>query len=158
MTVLEQELTVLLEQFEAIWSRLKPTELRGLWDPDEAMPYYIAEEVAAPMYGWNVIEPYWREAEQILLKFTIRTFDLCCKQIAPDLAVMNYIMHWNGQLKGMEHAPMGLDVRVSALLRKTDKGWRFCHYVESPLGAFPYIQATYQANVDREFLAEIGQK
>lgn len=152
MTTLDAELNVLLTQFEDIWSRLKPTELRGLWDPDEKHPYYIAEEVAAPMYGWEAIEPYWQEGEQILVKFTIRTFDLHCKEIAPDLAVMNFIMHWNGLLKGMEHMPLGLDVRVSALVRKTSAGWRFCHYVESPLGALPYLQATYQANVDPEFL------
>lgn len=150
---LNDELAQLLERFEEVWCRLKPTELRGLWDPQEEHPFYIAEEIAEPMYGWDAIEPYWREAEQILLKFTIRTSELHCKKIADDLAVMNFIMHWNGLLRGMEHSPLGLDVRVSALVRNTDEGWRFCHYVESPLGAFPYLQASYRANVDPDFMA-----
>ena len=142
----------LLKQFETRWNELRPTALRELWDPDEKEPFYIAEEIAEPMYGWEQIEPYWREAEQILVKFAIRTFDMRWKSVADGLVVMNYTMHWNGIVRGMEHNPLGLDVRVSALLRRTAAGWRFCHYVESPLGAFPYLQASYRANVDPDFL------
>ena len=152
MSDLQNELQDLLRRFEDIWSRLKPTQLRELWDPNESDPYYIAEEIAEPMYGWETIEPYWAQAEEILVRFSIRTFDMRCKRVAQDLAVLNFTMHWNGVVKGMEHAPMGLDVRVSALVRKGAEGWRFCHYVESPLGAFPYLQASYQANVDADFL------
>jgi hypothetical protein len=149
---LQEELQLLLGRFEEIWSRCKPTELRDLWDPNERSPFYIAEEIAQPLYGWEAIEDYWREAEQLLVKFSVRCFDLNCKEVAADLAVLNYIMHWNGIVRGMEHSPLGLDVRVSALLRRSDAGWRFCHYVESPLGAFPYLQASYRANVDADFL------
>jgi hypothetical protein len=104
------------------------------------------------MYGWETIEPYWQIAEDILLKFSIRTWNLKCKLLSEDLAALNYMMHWNGLIKGMEDSPLGLDVRVSAIVRRTDKGWRFCHYVESPLGAFPYLKAVYQANVDPGFM------
>lgn len=152
MADLHSELEALLADFEDRWCRLKPTELRGLWDPAEENPFYIAEEVPAPMYGWDVIEPYWRESEKLLLKFSIRTWGLKCKLIGDNLAAMNFMMHWNGLIKGMEDAPLGLDVRVSAVVRKTDAGWRFCHYVESPLGAFPYLKATYVANVDSGFM------
>ncbi len=154
MTELQQDLQDLLAEFEKRWCRLKPTELKELWDPAESNPFYIAEEIAEPMYGWEVIEPYWQAAEQILLKFSIRTWGLKCKLIGEDLAVMNFIMHWNGLIKGMEDGPLGLDVRVSAIVRRTDEGWRFCHYVESPLGAFPYLRATYLANVDPGFMDE----
>lgn len=153
MEDLASALQPLIAGFEDRWNRLKPTELRELWDPAENNPFYIAEEIAEPMYGWDVIEPYWQQAEELLVKFAIRTFDLRCKLLADDLAAMNFTMHWNGIVKGMEHTPMGLDVRVSALARATNQGWRFCHYVESPLGAFPYLQATYGANVDTDFLS-----
>jgi hypothetical protein len=150
--VLQEQLATLLRRFEDTWCRLRPTELRGLWDPEEAQPFYIAEEIAEPMYGWDAIEAYWREAEAILVKFSIRTRDMRCKPVGAEHALMNFIMHWNGILRGMEQSPLGLDVRVSALLRNTAQGWRFCHYVESPLGAFPYLQASYRANVDEDFL------
>lgn len=152
MADLQTELEALLSEFRDRWCRLKPTELRELWDPAETDPFYIAEEVTDPMYGWDVIEPYWRASEELLLKFTIRTFDLKCKLLSDNLAAMNFMMHWNGLIKGMEDAPLGLDVRVSAIVRSTDAGWRFCHYVESPLGAFPYLKATYVNNVDPGFL------
>ena len=152
MSDLHAELEDLLSGFRDRWCRLKPTELKELWDPEETNPFYIAEEVTDPMYGWDVIEPYWRAAEKLLLKFTIRTQDLKCKQISDTHAVMNFMMHWNGLIKGMEDAPLGLDVRVSAVVKRTPDGWRFCHYVESPLGAFPYLKATYVANVDPGFM------
>lgn len=154
MTDLHTDLEALLEEFRERWCRLKPTELRQLWDPEETNPFYIAEEVADPMYGWDVIEPYWRASEELLLKFSIRTWDLKCKPLSDDLAAMNFMMHWDGLIKGMEDAPLGLDVRVSAVVRSTADGWRFCHYVESPLGAFPYLKATYAANVDPDFMTK----
>ncbi|MDG2321656.1 MAG: nuclear transport factor 2 family protein [Rhodospirillaceae bacterium] len=152
MANLETELQDLLSAFEERWSRRTPTALKELWDPNEAEPFYIAEEITDPMYGWETIEPYWQIAEDILLKFSIRTWNLKCKLLSEDLAALNYMMHWNGLIKGMEDSPLGLDVRVSAIVRRTDKGWRFCHYIESPLGAFPYLKAVYQANVDPGFM------
>lgn len=153
-TTLEKDLLDLLQGFEERWNRINPTALKELWDPDETEPFYIAEEITDPMYGWDAIEPYWKIAEDILLKFKIRTFDMKCKMIGENLAAMNYMMHWDGLIKGMEDAPLGLDVRVSALVRNTKDGWRFCHYVESPLGAFPFLKAVYTANVDPGFMDE----
>lgn len=150
----ERDVAELLGRFEETWCRLRPTELRALWDPEEQQPFYIAEEIAEPMYGWEVIEAYWRDAEAILVKFSVRTRDLRCKRVGAEHAVVNFIMHWNGLLRGMEQSPLGLDVRVSALLRNTREGWRFCHYVESPLGALPYLQASYRANVDEGFMEQ----
>lgn len=152
MSDLETELEDLLAGFRDRWTRIKPTELRELWDPNEQNPFYIAEEITDPMYGWDVIEPYWKAGEDLLLKFSIRTWNLKCKAIGETHAVMNFMMHWDGLVKGMEDAPLGLDVRVSAIVKRTDAGWRFCHYVESPLGAFPYLKATYTANVDPDFM------
>lgn len=150
-TAMDQALRMLLSDYEDIWCRLKPTELRSLWDPDEEHPYYIAEEIPEPIYDWATLEQYWAEAEQILTKFSLRTWDLRCKAVAPGLAVMNFMMHWNGIMRGLEHNPFGLDVRVTALARETSDGWRFCHYVESPLGPLPYLMASYAGNVDEGF-------
>ena len=152
---LNAELEQLLDAFCDRWRRIKPTELRQLWDPAETEPFYIAEEIPAPMYGWDTIEPYWQEAEKILLKFSVRTWDLKCKLLSSDIAAMNFTMHWDGLVKGMEDAPLGLDVRVSAMARNTADGWRFCHWVESPLGALPYLKAMYTRSVDPEFAASL---
>ena len=149
---IENSLQDLIKSFEERWNRRNPSALRELWDPDDRNPFYIAEEISDPMYDWNTIESYWKVAEDILLKFSIRTWNLTYKLLANDLGVINYMMHWDGLIKGMEDAPLGLDVRVSAIVRRTREGWRFCHYVESPLGAFPFLKAAYQANVDPGFM------
>ncbi|MEM1261994.1 MAG: hypothetical protein AAGH76_06340 [Pseudomonadota bacterium] len=149
---LRSGLSSLLRDYEDIWCRLKPTELRSLWDPAEDAPFYIAEEIAEPIYDWPTLEQYWADAEQILIKFSIRTRDLRCKEVAPGLAVLNFVMHWNGVLRGLEHNPLGLDVRVSALARDVQGEWRFCHYIESPLGPLPYLMNSYSGNVDKDFL------
>lgn len=155
MSALETELEALLSALRERWCRIKPTEIRELWDPAETEPFYIAEEIPSPMYSWDQIEPYWREAENILIKFAIRTWDLRCKMISEDVAALNFMMHWDGLVKGFEDGPLGLDVRVSALARKTDAGWRFCQWIESPLGALPYLKATYLRNVDPVFAASL---
>ena len=154
MADLDRELAELLTAFEDRWCRCKPTELKQLWDPGETNPFYIAEEVPDPLFGWDVIEPYWQAAEDLLLKFSIRTWALKCKLLSDDLAALNFMMHWNGLFKGMEDAPLGLDARVSAIVRRTKAGWRFCHYIESPLGAFPYLKSVCQDNVDPDFMGD----
>jgi hypothetical protein len=67
---------------------------------------------------------------------------------------MQFMMHWNAVLAGLDPSPIGLDVKVFAMAQKTPEGWKFRHsYIESPLGALPYIRSIYRGNVDPEFLA-----
>jgi len=157
MSDLAAELNDLLKSYEQCWTACTPTKLRGLWHPDEQDPYYIAEEMAVPMFGWGNIEPYWREAEQILKRFSLRTWDLHCKLIGPNTAALQFMMHWNAVLAGLDATPIGLDVKVFTMAEKTAQGWKFRHaYIESPLGAFPYIKSIYRNNVDSDFLAQTG--
>ncbi|MCB2107671.1 MAG: hypothetical protein KDE14_08230 [Rhodobacteraceae bacterium] len=146
-------IAALVAGYEDCWSRLKPTELKTLWHPDECEPYYVAEEIAAPMFRFDEIETYWRAAEKVITRFSIRTWDLRCKPVAPQLAAMQFMMHWNGELAGLDPTPIGLDVKVFAMAQESGDRWRFRHaYVESPLGALPYLKSTYRANVDADFL------
>jgi len=142
----------LLNKFTDCWCRKKPTELIKIWDENETIPFYIAEEIFDPIYGWDKLINYWQESEKILKKFSIRTYDLKYKIIEKDIAVLNFIMHWNAYLNSENQGPFGLDVRVSSLIRRIDADWKFFHYIESPLGAFPYIQEVYKSNVDDDFL------
>jgi hypothetical protein len=150
---LATELNVLLTAYAGCWTARTPTKLRGLWHAAEANPYYVAEEIPKPLMSWAEIEPYWRDAEKILKRFSVRTWDLHCKLIAADLAAMQFMMHWNAVLAGLDPSPIGLDVKVFALAQQTPEGWRFRHsYIESPLGALPYIKSIYRGNVDQDFL------
>lgn len=153
MADLASEIAPLLKAYEACWASRTPTKLRALWHPDEDNPYYVAEEVPVALFGWAKIEPYWRDAEKILKRFSIRTWDLHCKAMAPDLAALQFMMHWNAEMAGLDPRPIGLDVKVFAIAQTSPEGWRFRHaYVESPLGALPYIKSIYHGNVDAAFL------
>ena len=156
MPPLLDELTPLIATWEDCWNRLEPTKLRDWWDPDEINPYYVAEEITDPMFSWDEIMPYWQEAESILAHFSVRTWDHHCKLVGSDLASMQIMMHWNAVLAGPDPTPFGLDVRVSALARKISDTWLFCQWIESPVGALPYIKSRYTSNVDPEFLAAIA--
>ena len=155
MTDLAAELKPLLAAYETCWSTCKPSALRQLWHADETAPYYVAEEMTAPMLSWQDITPYWAEAEKILKRFSIRTWNLNCKMIGPNLAALKFMMHWNAVLTGLDPTPIGLDVKVFTMAEKTPGGWKFRHaYIESPVGALPYIKSIYKTNVDKDFLTE----
>ena len=49
--------------------------------------------------------------------------------------------------------PVGGDLRVTAVFRKTPAGWRLFHYVEAPLAPIIYVRRLYQGQVDADFLA-----
>lgn len=153
MSELHAGIEALLRRYADCWTRLKPTELKALWHPDEAAPYYVAEEKPRPMWSMPEIAAYWAEAEGVLKRFSLRTWDLQCKPVAPELAAMQFMMHWNGELKGLDPAPIGLDVKVFALAQPAGDGWRFRHaYIESPPGPLPFLKAAYRAGVDADFL------
>jgi hypothetical protein len=153
MADLAADIAPLLKAYEACWTDRTPTKLRALWHPDEQEPYYVAEEIPTPLFGWGKIEPYWQEAEKILKRFSIRTWDVHCKSMGADLAALQFMMHWNAELTGLDSKPIGLDVKVFAIAQNSQAGWKFRHaYIESPLGALPYIKSIYHSNVDQAFL------
>jgi hypothetical protein len=153
MSDLARYIEPLLKAYESLWTARTPTKLRTLWHPDEQNPYYVAEEMKTPLFGWPVIEPYWQSAENLLKRFSVRTWDLHCKLMSADLAALQFMMHWNAVLAGLDSQAIGLDVKVFAIAQNSSQGWRFRHaYIESPLGALPYLKTIYHNNVDADFL------
>lgn len=151
MQTLDDKIKNLLSDFENCWSRAKPTDLISLWDTSEREPYYIAEEVFDPMYSWPELKMYWSTAESLLSKFMIETSRPMYKNVSEHLTVLNFYMHWDALLKEKGSLPIGLDVRVSCILKHIEHKLFFIHYVESPLGALPYLKSTYQNNVRSQF-------
>ena len=66
-------------------------------------------------------------------------------QIAPDLAIAIWEMHFEMKVRGSN--PIGEDVRVSAVLRNTPDGWRYIHWVESPKATMVYIEDLFEKGV-----------
>jgi hypothetical protein len=56
---------------------------------------------------------------------------------------------------------IGESVRVSAVLRNTDEGWRYIHWAESPKTAMVYIEDLFEQDVDEvwdEFFEEAKER
>jgi hypothetical protein len=147
---LKQDIEALLEQLIERWDGMRLAEIRDLWDPDEAQPFYLPEEAEEPLTSWADIEAYWQRTRDTIARLSMRIWEVNAKPLGPDLAVALYRMHWNADVTGFPKA-VGGDNRVTAIFRHTAEGWRFCHYVEAPLAPIVYMRQLYELNVDDSF-------
>ena len=132
------------------WNSQDFATVLELWDPDEEVPFYLAEEQDDWFIGWEALRGYLDPPRRSPVVQGIREEmrDIHVKQIAPDLAIAAWNMHFEMKLIGQK--PIGEEVRVSAVLRRTPEGWRYIHWAESPMTALMYIQKLYQRDVDHE--------
>ncbi len=119
-----------------------------LWDPNEAFPTYLAEEQSQWFIGWDRLRGYLDPPKPNPVIQAIRESmsDIAVKQIAPDLAIAVWYMHF--EMKVIASKPIGEDVRVSAVLRSTPDGWRYIHWAESPKTAMVYIEDLFEKDVE----------
>lgn len=133
-----------LDNYFTAWNRLEFASLADFWQQDGDV-YYVAEEIERPMHSFNEILSYWRKTAATITSIDMQATDLRIRLLADNIAVATYEMHVDA---GVQHsATIGIDVRVSAILRNTGQGWRFIHYAESALGALPFVRRAYAANV-----------
>lgn len=57
-------------------------------------------------------------------------------------------MHFEMKIIGRK--PIGEEIRVSAVLRRTAEGWRYIHWAESPMTAPMYLMKLMERDVDHE--------
>ena len=147
---LAQEIEAILEQLRARWMAHDLAGIRELWDPDDEAPLYQPEEREEPLTDWNAVMEYWRSTQQTSKRVTMRTWDVRVKPLGHDYLIVWYRMHWNGEFADYDK-PIGGENRVTATLRRTAKGWRFCHLVEAPIAPLLYMQWLYEKAVDADF-------
>jgi len=129
------------------WNSQDFASLLELWDPDEPYPTYLAEEQSQWFIGWERLRAYLDPPRPIPAVEAIREemSDIRVKQIAPDLAIAVWYMHF--EMKVIASNPIGENIRVSAVLRKTPDGWRYIHWAESPKTAMVYIEDLFERDV-----------
>lgn len=151
--MLVNEIEEVLAKLESRWRSMELSSIRELWDPEETQPFYLPEESEQLLASWEEIEAYWAKTRATISRMSMRTWDVTAKLLQPDLAVAVYRMHWNGEVTGYPK-PLGGDNRVTAILRRRDGVWRFCHYVEAPVAPILYLRRLYELDVDPDFLAD----
>ena len=145
----------------ARWNSQDYATVLELWDPDEPYPTYLAEEQAQWFVGWDRLNDYLDPPRPNPIVEAIREemSNIQVKQIGPDLAIAIWEMRFH--MKRVMANAIGESVRVSAVLRNTDDGWRYIHWAESPKTAMVYIEDLFEKDKDDdwdEFFEEAKEK
>jgi len=143
MKILAQEIEETVEKYRDCWARLDFVGMRSLWDPDEADPLYLPEELGQALVGWEPIEQYWSATREATSTIRLETWNLHARTLGPGLAAAVYEMRWIGDFAGYSR-PIGGDTRVAAIFRRRDGAWRFIQYVEAPLAPIVYFRRSYE--------------
>lgn len=143
------------------WNSQDYATVLELWDPDEPYPTYLAEEQAQWFVGWDRLNEYLDPPRPNPIVEAIREemFEVQVKQIGPDLAIAIWEMRFH--MKRVMSNAIGESVRVSAVLRNTDDGWKYIHWAESPKTAMVYIEDLFEQDVDddwNEFYEEAKER
>ena len=147
---MDTDIAAFLDSYIAAWNSMDFDALAGHWAVDEDEIYYVAEEVDTPLYTFAAVRDYWARTAATIEWVRIDTSDARSRLLDADLAALTYQMHVDASMRGYEQQgfkPVGSDVRASAILRRTEAGWRLIHYAEAPLGALPFLRRVYNANV-----------
>lgn len=147
---LVSEIELTLNELRDRWNGLALDSIGDLWVQDEQAPLYLPEEASGFLTSWAAIEGYWNTTKETVSRMRMRTWDLEARYLEPDLASAWYRMHWNATVAGYDE-PVGGENRVSALLRRTPAGWRFCQYIEAPLAPMIYLRRLYALDVDADY-------
>ena len=159
MSDLKDEIGTLLDRYVAHWNAWEMDAVRGLWDPDEAEPIYVAEESPA-LVGWDALARYWQVSEPRRSEHFIRLSDLRVREIAPDVAHAFYTLSWNVLIYNnrLYPRPIGGTVRATTLLRRKSDGWRLFHHIEAPLASLIQLKDAHEKNVDPALFALLAEK
>ena len=143
----EAAVTAVVYETAERWNSQDFSSVLELWDQNEPFPTYLAEEQAQWFVGWNRLRDYLDPpaANPIIEVLREEMSKIQVNQIAPDLAIAIWEMHFEMKVRGSN--PIGEDVRVSAVLRNTPEGWRYIHWVESPKATMVYIENLFEQGV-----------
>lgn len=136
---------------EKSWNSQDTASLLKLWDDADAFPTYLAEEQSQWFVGKARMKAYLDPPRPNPAIEAVREqySGIQVKQIAPDLALAIWYMHF--EMKIIQSKPIGEDIRVSAVLRKTADGWKYIHWAESPKTALVYIEDLFEKDVSADW-------
>jgi hypothetical protein len=136
-----------LMETEKRWNSQDFRTILELWDEEQEFPTYIAEEQAQWFVGWERLREYLDPARPnpAIEALRLNYYDIQVKQIAPDLAIAIWYLHF--EMKIIASKPIGEEVRASGVFRKTDDGWKWIHYAESPKTAAVFLQDLMETQV-----------
>ncbi|QBD75277.1 DUF4440 domain-containing protein [Ktedonosporobacter rubrisoli] len=128
-----QQIAALIEHYRHGFATADIEELKSIWDQDYEQIIYIAQEMAAPMRGWQEVEGYYERIGSLFKHVTTMKVSDVAIDILGEIALAFLHFHFEGELKGQLHMADG---RVSFVLQRKSGLWKVIHYHEShPLEA-----------------------
>jgi len=163
MADLRAEIEAFFAAYEDQWNSQERGGLLAFWDDTDDRPFYLAEEQDDWIVGREGLSRYFVAnpggpsfVEALLMHY--RLTDV--RAIGEDHAMaIGWVRH-DMKLRNPRPA-WGGDTRVTAVLRRTDDGWRFISYAEAHMTPLNYMQKLYEMNVTdefREFHADVVAK
>jgi len=136
-----------LMETEKRWNSQNFATILELWDEEQEFPTYIAEEQSQWFVGWDRLRGYLDppRPNPAIEALRMNYYDIQVKQIAPDLAIAIWYLHF--EMKVIASNPIGEEVRASGVFRKTDDGWKWIHYAESPKAAAVFLEDLMETQV-----------
>lgn len=127
------------------WNRMDFDALEALWDPDADEIYYLAEENERPLYQLSEVRDYFKTTARVVTQVSMWLANERYKSLGHQWTVASFDMHVDCAMAAPAR-PIGVDVRVSAILQNNGGAWQFIHYAEAPLGTLPFIRQVYNNN------------
>ena len=95
------------------WNSQDFSTVLELWDPDQEVPFYLAEEQDDWFIGWEPLRAYLDPPRPSPAVEGLREemYDIAVKLVADDLAIAAWHMHFEMKIRGKP--PIGENVRVS---------------------------------------------
>ena len=155
---LQRDVEAVIHETAERWNSQHYASVLELWDKDEPLPFYLAEEQDNWFIGWEPLRGYLDPPRPSPAVQGIREEmrNIHVKRIADDLVIVAWEMHFEMKIIGRN--PIGEEVRVSAVLRRKPEGWRYIHWAESPMTAMMYLQKFYERDVDQGKFAVVHQR
>jgi len=148
-SALHQEVAAVIHDTAARWSSQEYASVLELWDADEPMPMYLAEEQKDWFIGWPALRAYLGASTGFIEAIREEMSNIRVQPLSSDLVAAVWDMHFEMKYRGSP--ALGEDVRVTAILRRKPEGWRYIHYAEAPMTGTMYVRRLMERDVRPEF-------
>ncbi len=151
----DAEVTAVVQNMAARWGAgQRHTIVDDLWDKADPQVMYLAGEQADWFVGTAPISAYLGlrpNAPASISSYAIDGIRVRAISYNVALAIWNLDYQFQrGTLPAMRER-----LRASAMLRKTEAGWKFFYYAESPKSAMTYLRDLYESIVTPDFKAKV---
>ena len=159
MTDMTEAVEEILTAYVDRWNEYDADGMIPFWDTEDDGIIYVAEEIDT-LHGWKALEGYFRGGDPETSDHLILFWDVKARTIAPGVIQAYWNMSWNiyFSTEKLYPKPIGGEVRVTALLREREDGWKFFHWIEGPLAALIQVQRSLEKSVDPRLIEKLKAK